>query len=384
VTGPVTLHAGALTRRLFDESYDFDFFQAVRLLQRMEPGRARVGLTGPPGNEAVRFRARNSLSFPPSSIHDLQRPTSTHPVPVMEQAFMGLTGPSGVLPRHYTDLVYKIERDARTPEKHALRDWFDLFNHRMVSLFYRAWEKYRFYVPFERGDHAGEEPDRFTAALLSLVGLGLRPLRGRLHVRARDGVDEDGEPRERVLARIEDLVLLHFGGLLGHRPRCAVALETMLGDQFGVPTRIEQFRGQWLKLEPPNRTRLGGALGNNEVGVSAVAGRRVWDRQSKFRVRLGPMTYAQFVEFLPDRAPVRERKTFFLLAQLVRLYADPGLDFDVQLVLKAEEVPECQLTDGGSIGARLGWNTWLLTRPATRDAEDVVISGEEAFSGGVG
>ena len=110
-----------------------------------------------------------------------------------------------------------------------------------------------------------------------------------------------------------------------------------------------------------------------------MAGSRVWDRQSKFRVRLGPMTYAQFIEFLPDRAPVPERKTFFLLAHLVRLYADPGLDFDVQLVLKAEEVPECQLTGDGTIGARLGWNTWLLTRPASADAEDVVIDGAEAL-----
>jgi type VI secretion system protein ImpH len=297
----------------------------------------------------------------------------------MVQAFMGLTGPSGVLPRHYTDLVYKIERNVRTPEKHALRDWLDLFNHRIVSLFYRAWEKYRFYIPFERGDFAGAEPDPFTNALFSLIGLGAPALRGRLRFVAPDGVDDDGEPRERVLARIDDLILLHFGGLLGHRPRCAVALEAMLQDYFQVPARIDQFLGQWLKLEPPSRTRLGGALGNNELGVSAVAGRRVWDRQSKFRVRIGPLSYAQFIEFLPDRAPVRERKTFFLLAHLVRLYADPGLDFDVQLVLRAEEVPECQLTGAGTVGARLGWNTWLLNRPARADAEDVVIDGDRAF-----
>ena len=161
-TRPTPLHRRSLARRLFEESYNFDFFQAVRLLQRMEPGRALVGRGGPPQAEAVRFRARISLSFPPSSIYEIRRPTSSLPVPVMVQAFMGLTGPSGVLPRHYTELLYKIERDVRTPEKHALRDWFDLFNHRLVSLFYRAWEKYRFYVPFERGEYDGPEPDPFT------------------------------------------------------------------------------------------------------------------------------------------------------------------------------------------------------------------------------
>jgi type VI secretion system protein ImpH len=161
-----------------------------------------------------------------------------------------------------------------------------------------------------------------------------------------------------------------------------VALEAMLRDYFQVPVRIEQFRGQWLKLEPPSRTRLGGERENNELGVSAVAGRRVWDRQSKFRVRIGPMTYTQFIELLPDRAPIRERKAFFLLAHLVRLYADPGLDFDAQLVLKAEEVPKCQMTGAGTFGARLGWNTWLLARPTSADAEDVIIEGVKAFERG--
>jgi type VI secretion system protein ImpH len=373
------LHRRSLARRLFDESYNFDFFQAVRLLQRLEPGRVRVGRSGPPEAEAVRFRARLSLSFPPSAIYELRRPTSSQPVPVMVQAFMGLTGPSGVLPRHYTELLYKIERDFRTPEKHALRDWFDLFNHRLVSLFYRAWEKYRFYIPFERGEYDGPEPDPFTNCLYSLVGMAPKPLRGRLRVMGRSCVDEYGERHERVLARIEDLVLLHYGGAFGHRPRCAVALEAMLQDYFQVPARIDQFQGQWLPLEPMIRTRLDGVQGNNHLGVSAVAGDRIWDRQCRFRVRLGPLTYARFTELLPDRDPVSERKTFFLMVQLIRLYAEPTLDFDIQLVLKSEEVPACKLPGNGTLGSRLGWNTWLLTCPATVDAEEVVLEGEEVL-----
>ena len=373
------LHRNSIAYRLYEESYAFDFFQAVRLLQRMEPGRVRVGRAGPPSAEAVRFRARISLSFPPSSIYDLKQPTSSLPVPVLVQAFMGLTGPNGVLPRHYTELLYRIEREVRTPEKHALRDWFDLFNHRLVSLFYRAWEKYRFYVPFERGEYDGPEPDPFTNALFCLIGLGARPLRRRLEVVARDSVDEYGETQKRVLARIEDLALLHFSGALAHRPRCAVALEAIIQDYFQIKSRIDQFQGQWLPLEPSNRTRFEGELGNNQLGVTTVAGDRVWDRQSKFRVRLGPLTYEQFTEFLPDREPVAARKTFLLLVHLVRLYAEPTLDFDVQLILKAEEVPKCRLTGDGTFGARLGWNTWLLTQNAMIDAEDVVLEGEEGF-----
>ena len=183
------------------------------------------------------------------------------------------------------------------------------------------------------------------------------------------------------MARVEDLVLLYFSGMLGHRPRCAVALEAMVQDYFQVPGRIDQFQGQWLQLEPlePDEPRRR-CRGTTSSASRRWPGDRVWDRKSKFRVRLGPMSYAQFVEFLPDRAPIPERKTFFLLvAPGPPLRRARRLDFDVQLVLKAEDVPECQLTGDGTFGARLGWNTWLLTRPASTDAEDVVIDGAKAF-----
>jgi type VI secretion system protein ImpH len=373
------IHPLCIERRLFDEGFHFDFFQAVRLLQRLDPGRVGVGRGGPPRSEVVRFKARISLSFPPSTIHELKRPTIALPVPVMVQAFMGLTGPSGVLPRHYTELLYRIERDVKGLEKHALRDWLDLFNHRLVSLFYRAWEKYRFYVPYEQEEYDSPEPDSFTSCLYSLIGLGVPPLRGRLRISAWETFYEFGEIQRKVVAQIEDLVLLRFSGMLAHRPRCAVALEAILRDFFQVPARVEQFQGQWLHLEPADCSRLDGEVSNNRLGVSAVIGDRVWDTQSKFRVKLGPLNYDQFLDLLPDQDPTRGRKTFFLLVHLVRLYVEPTLDFDVQLVLNAKDVPECRLTGDGSFGARLGWNTWLLTKRPTHDATDVVIEDQEVL-----
>src|SRR5262249_36542598 len=156
----------------------------------------------------------------------------------MTVAFLGLTGPSGVLPRHYTELLLRMEREANGSEKRALRAWLDLFNHRLISLFYRAWEKYRFYVAYERGEHAGREPDAFTQVLFSLAGLGVPKLRGRLRVVTPEG------PGERTVARIDDLALLHYSGYLAQRPRCATSLEALLGDYFGLAVRVEQFRGQ--------------------------------------------------------------------------------------------------------------------------------------------
>jgi type VI secretion system protein ImpH len=353
--------------RLFAEGYAFDFFQAVRVLERLDPGRRPVGRAGPPHAEVVRFRARLSLSFPPSAVYEVEPPTSALPAPAMTVAFMGLTGPSGVLPRHYTELLLRVEREAKGAEKHALRAWLDLFNHRLISLFYRAWEKYRFYVAYERGEHAGREPDAFTRCLFSLVGLGTPALRDRLRVVVPAGAD--GRPRERVLARVDDLALLHYSGFFAHRPRCAVSLEALLRDYFGLDVRVRQFQGQWLRLGAANQSRLGGPAAR--LGVDAVAGDRVWDVQGKVRLRLGPLRYARFDEFLPDRAPVPARKALFLLTHLVRLYVGPELDFDVQLVLKAEDVPACRL--GGGAAAHLGWNTWSLSGPAARDAEDAVF-----------
>jgi type VI secretion system protein ImpH len=368
-------HLSTPESRLFTEGYAFDFFQAVRLLERLLPVRRPVGRDSPPGAEIARFRAYNSLTFPPSSIYDIARADGDTQPPVVTVAFMGLTGPSGVLPRHYTEMLLRLAREAKGPERYALSDWFDLFNHRFISLFYRAWEKYRFTILYERGEYLRPEPDAFTRALFSMAGMGMPALRNRLRVSIRKAEDEE-EAQERVLAGIDDLCVLYYGGLIGHRPRCAVGLESLLQDYFQLPVAVRQFQGQWLYLDSDNQSRLGGG-GSNQLGVNLVAGNRVWDVQSKIRIRLGPLPLEKFTQFLPDRAPNSERKAFFLLVHWVRLYVGPELDFDVQIVLRAADVPPCHLGAEGGSAPRLGWNTWLSSGPFGHDAEDAVFAGEE-------
>src|SRR4051812_862350 len=185
-----------LEQVLFEEPYRFDFFQAVRLLGRLAPDRAPVGREGPPDREVVRFSSRLSLDFPASAIHDLERPQDPDDPPAMTVAFMGLTGPSGVLPRFYTELLMARRRAGdRTPAA-----FFDVFDHRAVSLFHRAWEKYRFVVARERG-----EADQFSEAIFQLIGLGAGVMRGR-HV-------------------FPDDVLLFYSGFFAQRHRPAVVLE---------------------------------------------------------------------------------------------------------------------------------------------------------------
>jgi len=334
----------ALESVLFEEAHRFDFFQAVRLLERLFPHRRAVGRDARPSSEAVRFRSHTSLSFPPSAVHDLGR-DEAEGQPLMTVAFLGLTGPLGVLPRHYTELVVERLRQ----KDRTLRDFFDLFNHRLVSLFYRAWEKYRVTIGYEEAQSAQRTEDRFSHYLFDLFGMGTDGLRGRLG--------------------IPDRALVFYTGLLSQTRRSATAMEGLLHDYFGVPVTVVQFVGQWLRLATHNRSRLGGRQHNNALGTSAVAGSRVWDQHAKLRIQVGPLSIAEYDEFLPSGS------AFQPLVQLARYFVGQEVDFDVQLVLKAAEVPRCCLGAKGIGGPRLGWSTWLKTEDFTHDAGDAVACG---------
>lgn len=359
---------GTVAERLYREPFTFDFFQAVRLLRRLE-GVDRAG----PHRDPIHFRSLMSLSFPASAVYDLEPPGPILKRPVMTVTFMGLTGPSGVLPRHYTELLMRLERESRHPEKHALRDWLDLFNTRLIALFWRAWEKYRFPLAYERGGPFAAEPDSFTRALDSLVGLGEPTLRNRLRVTHAPPV-ADAPARE--LARADDLVLYFYGGLFARRVRTAAGLEAVLRDYFGLPAQVKQFQGQWLRLEPESQSRVGAADGHSRMGVDLMAGERVWDVQSKLRIRLGPLAAGPFQELLPDRTPQPRRKRFFQLVHLVRLYLGAELDFDVQLVLQAAAVPDCQLPEATGDGPRLGWDSWVSSQTYPEPVGEAVFPGE--------
>ncbi len=366
----------SLLELLFKDGDKFSFFQAVRLLEQAFPERRPVGRGGPPGQEVVRFRAYQSLSFPASSIYSIDPPEKEDQPPTMQVTFMGLTGPSGVLPRHYTELIVNLYRETKGPERTALRDWLDIFNHRMISLFYRAWGKYRIYFPYGRQEFLKPNPDLFTQALYSFVGLGLRSLRNRLRVSFWE-IDAPKKP-ERPLARVQDLALIFYGGLLNQKPRSAGALQKLLDDNFQLPIEVKQFQGQWLRLAAMNQSQLGETQANSSLGMNTVAGEQVWDVMGRFRLRVGPLNLKQFTEFIPDRSPIPQRKSFFLLVHLIRLFVGPDLSFDVKMVLSAEEVPECRLeADEEAVGACLGWNTWLVSQEFENDAEDAVFEGEE-------
>lgn len=315
---------------------EFNFFQAVRLILRAQSDREGVGGFATLRREAVRFQTNNTLSFPPSQIHSINWDDE---VPSLTVNFMGLTGPMGVLPYVYSDL---IATRARSRDR-SMAAFFDIFNHRMISLFYRAWEKYRSPVAYER-----DGQDRLSQYLKALIGIGTPGLQNRM--------------------AIQDESLIFYSGLLSLQPRSATALQHVLEDYFGISVEVEQFVGAWQRLDPSNQCIFGNADSLSEqLGVAAVVGDEIWDQQSRIRLRLGPLTQEQYLSFLPSGAANGP------LQELTRFFCGGQLEVEAQLILEREAVPGCSLGDDGLAGPRLGWFTWMKSGAGFDRAPDDTI-----------
>jgi len=246
-----------------------------------------------------------------------------------------MVGVSRVMPVHYTELIMERVRYRDT----AMWLFLDIFTHRSVSLFFRAWEKYRFPISYERGQ------DDFTAFLFDFSGLGTKGLRGQMD--------------------LEDESLLPYCGLIAQKPHSAIALANILSDYFRVKAKILQFFGQWLDLDSASITKLGQA--NSRLGRTAIIGSRVWEQQSKFRIVFGALTFSEFQTFLPSGTGYKPMRS------IVRFMNGLEFDFDVQLILQAKQVPSTILTTRAKRRPMLGWTSFLKTKPFPRDDDQVVL-----------
>jgi len=345
---------------LFEHPERFSAFQAVRLLEwaarraaadpRLNAPRP-VGESHDPTEEVVRLGAVVWPAFAATEIAEAHLDglweDRTGP-PGLRVTYMGLTGPSGVLPPAVGDAVV----DTVKARSRSLRDFLDLFDHRLLSLFHRAWKKYRLPVQYEQaaGPEGRAEPDPVTAVLAALVGQGTVGLAGRM--------------------AFDDEALIHYAGPLARRQRPAVVVEAVLSDFLGRPVRVEQFVPRWMPLAEEDQTRLASAAEPRghycALGVEAVVGDRVRDVQGAVLLRIGPLSMQRFAAFLPG-APEAAR-----LADMTRRLIGPDLDFEVRLSLRADQVPKMRL-GGGDCPPRLGWTTWLGDSPAGRDRDDAVF-----------
>ncbi len=331
--------------RLYEEPFEFEFYQAVRLLELLRPGSASVGTGSDVAREAVRFRASPSLGFPASEVAGITpfscrypqvlRPEDSGPAR-MVTAFLGLAGGVGPLPRHITELL--IERVSKKDT--ALRDFLDIFNHRLISLLYRARAKHRLNI-------SGSTPQSTQVAtyLYSLFGMGTGGLRGRMQV--------------------PDRALLRYAGLLGQTPRSAIGLERILTDYFQTKVHVQQFVGTWHRLEIDQCTIIGENGQNRALGMDTVLGTRIWDQGAGIELRVGPLTMDEFSEFIPSGTRWKA------LGDLTRFYIGMEISIKVRLLLAKKQTPALRLDPAHP--PRLGWTTWLNSKPGVLPDSQVVL-----------
>ena len=340
----------SVTRKLTEAPYEFQFLQTVRLLERSalfekESTQSTIASNPvakftPPGSESLRFKTNQSLAFPSSEIGDIDRIDKKSGVSQWQMVvnIMGLTGAMGVLPFHYTELVLKRQKQKDETMEH----FFDLFNHRTLSLFFQASVKYLLPLQYERNRlyasaKIKQEPQ--TRALLSLIGMGTDGLANRLYTK--------------------DESLIYYSGLLSQQIRTATGLKQILRSHFSIPVEIDQFVGQWQDLIDDVRTRLPDfdhPEGRNAcLGRSAMLGKKGWFTQGKIHIILGPLDKHQLDRFAPGT------HTLKALNELVRMYVGMENDYDFIIRINKSDIPK-KIQLGGENPPVIGWNTWLSNK----------------------
>jgi type VI secretion system protein ImpH len=340
--------ASDLAKQLEQTPFAFDFFRAVRLLESRRGPSDRIGSSHDLREDQIRFGQSPSLAFAPSTLESFRAGESSQPGKMLVR-FFGLFGPNGPLPLHLTEFAQQRQLQAKD---NTFVEFCDIFHHRLLSLFYRAWAVNQKAVDFDKAADTSRAAvpsenwsgPRFALYIGSLFGLGMESLRDR---------DE-----------ISDWAKLFYSGRLGCQARNAEGLKAIVQDYFGILTEIGTFFGHWLKLPPNSVCRIGESRETGTLGVTAIVGERFWDCQLKFRVRLGPMKLVELQRLLPIGKSFRRLKCWVLT------YAGEEFFWDVQLVLQAAEVPQISLGQTGL----LGWTSWLKSLPFRRDADDVVLN----------
>ncbi|TCT02457.1 type VI secretion system baseplate subunit TssG [Aquabacter spiritensis] len=356
MAGSGGISSSPLIRALLDAPESFDLVQAIRVLEGvqravlhqadeefMDSGASelRVGLS------SARFLSDANLKYPPSAITAASQ-RGDGPVQLTVSLF-GLLGPMGVLPYAYTE--HAIEAHHNNNE--ALRAFFDIFQHRAVTLFYRASSKYRIAISREQHDPGpGGKPDAFTTALRGLTGLALPATMNRL--------------------AFPDSAVLHHAGLFSGQTRSLTALEDLLTSELKQAVEVVPFVGEWVQVPDDEQTRLGGIYAGRhaQLGASAMAGARCWVAQQHFRINIGPVEEPSLRALLPDQ-PLAN-----LIADIVHLFCGIEFGFDVNVVVKAHAVPPARLASSpeDTDGARLGQMAWLLSAPSPVDRADAIYS----------
>ncbi|HEY0706967.1 MAG TPA: type VI secretion system baseplate subunit TssG, partial [Polyangia bacterium] len=249
---------------------EFDFFQALRRIETAHPEMPRLGEAARPADEPMRLGQEPSLAFPPASLASARAAEGDRAARIAVR-FFGLFGPNGPLPLHLTEHAREQIRDENDP---GFARFADIFHHRFLTLFYRAWASAE---PVRMRDRPAD--DQFAQQLAALLGLALPTYNDR--------------------NLISDQMKLFFAGRFAMPTRNAEGLQALLVADLGVPVRIEEFVGGWITIPVSARWRLGPGKQAGRLGQTAILGQRAWQCDQKFRVVVGPVGAGSYDEFLP-------------------------------------------------------------------------------------
>ncbi len=324
-----------IIEELEQRPFAFDLFRAIRLLESQHPESPRVGYSHSPSQDPVRFAQNPSLAFAPSTIEALRR-EGPGAIPRLFVHHLGLFGPNGALPQHLTEFARDRQRNSGD---NTFVAFLNVFHHRLISLFYRAWADNQMVLDLDR-----PKDQSYAIYIGSLFGLGMESLQ------KRDSV--------------QDHAKLFFAGRLSSPPRNAEGLESILKAYFEINTELETFVGRWMDLPEDSICQLGDSPRTGSLGSTTILGSHFYECQLNFRIKMGPMSLKDYERMLPCGS------AFPRLRYWVLNYSGEHFFWDVELVLKADEVPQTCLGKAG----RLGWTTWLKSRPFTHDANDLVLN----------
>ncbi len=317
--------------------YQYGFYQTVRRINCFYPDKPITGHSYRPSDDPVRFSQEPYTSFAPSTFSALKFDGSSK-IPRLSQRFIGLFGPNGPLPLHLTEYARDRERHKRDA---TFSRFADIFHHRIISLFYGAWAHSQPTIQFDR-----PESDRFAIYLASLIGLGFPSLRN--------------------LGSMHHLSKLSFAGHLGSLPRHVSGLVSLVQGYFGVKVKVLEYIAHWLKIPLQDHVLLGVGGMNGHLGQTTVIGERVWQRQDKFRLIMGPLSLDQYEAFLPTG------KSFDALVTVVRSYTGIEYLWEVNLILEKDQKPVTCLGKSG----KLGWTSWLETGQQLDHVDDLRLQVE--------
>jgi type VI secretion system protein ImpH len=356
----------AVIDQLTQSAYDYSFLQSVRLLERSavfdrKLSNARVAISpvssfAPPANEAIRFKTHQSLAFPSGEIKSISKNSAKSINEKQWQLivnFLGISGVQGVLPYHYSELILKRQK----VKDETLEQFLNLFNHRTISLFYKASVKYRLPIQYEKNHlhvTTRSKTDQHSQTLLSLIGLGTAGLENRLYTK--------------------DESLIFYAGLFNQKIRNTSNLKQILKSHFNIPVEIEQFIGQWKELIDDVRSKLpdfNNPMGRNaQLGRSLMIGKKGWFAQGKIRIILGPLNKSQLDRFAPGTVTLKA------LNELVSMYVGMENDYEFRIRIYKRDRPQ-RIKLSAKSPSIIGWDTWLTSKPGSYkddETQDISIS----------